>query len=95
MAGALNDIWGKGPTNSVRWWGGGLVITCNWRASDCRAGVASIRDSRDGLVQIESVKITFDDQLQLVTGRVAELYVEGSQKANQSLAWDNDALSRQ
>ena len=38
--------------------------------------------------------MAFDDHFQLVTGRVAELYVKGSQKAVQSLAWDNDALSR-
>ena len=48
---------------------------------------------REGLVQIESIKIAFDNQFQLVTGRVADLYVKSSQKAIQSLAWDNGALS--
>ena len=86
LAGAFNDICGKGLTNSVRWWVSGLVNLCDWRASDYRAGVASIRDMRDGLVQIESVKIAFDNQFQLVTGRVAELYVKSSQKAIESLA---------
>ena len=39
------------------------------------------------------VKIAFDDHLQLVAGRVAKLNVKSGQKAIQSLAWDNNALS--
>jgi len=54
--------------------------------------VASIRDARDCLVQIEGEKIAFDDHLQLVTGRVAKLNVKIGQKAIQGLAGDDNAL---
>ena len=45
---------------------------------------ASIRNTRDYLVQIEGEQIAFDNHLQLVTGRVTELNVESSRKAIQS-----------
>ena len=56
-------------------------------------GVASFRDTRDCLVQVKGEQIAFDNHLQLVTGWVAKLNVEGSQKAIQSLTWDDNALS--
>ena len=55
--------------------------------------MASSRDTRDCLVQIEGEKITFDDRLQLVAGRVAKLNVKSGQKAIQGLAGDDNALT--
>lgn len=92
MARALDDVCCEGSTTSVRWWRGGLVNACGWIVSECCTGVASIRDARDRLVQIEGEKIAFDDHLQVVAGRVAKLNVKSGQKAIQGLAGDNNAL---
>ena len=46
----------------------------------------------DGLVHVKGKEIAMDNGLELVTGRVVQLNVNGSEQAIQNFSWDDDTL---